>query len=105
LGSGFNLWTSAHGFHHVELTKSYSWRTFWTIVVLICSVALLACVVYYFYYVFAMGIYSRFLLESPPSVPWPTTIICDRQVSPCADPTKHDFSNFTRICQFSYKYV
>ena len=78
---GFNLWTSAHGFHHLELTRSSTWKAFWTIVLIICSIALIACIIYYFYYVFALGVYSRFLLETPSSMPWPTTVVCDRQVS------------------------
>ena len=77
---GFNLWTSAHGFHHIDLTRSSGWRIFWVIFIILSSLALVGCIIYYFYYVFAFGIYSRFLLESPTSLQWPTTIICDRQV-------------------------
>ena len=77
---GFNLWTSAHGFHHLELTRHSSWKAFWNIVLLICSIALIACIIYYFYYVFALGVYSRFLLETPSTLQWPVTVVCDRQV-------------------------
>ena len=71
----------AHGFHHLDLTHHPSWKTFWTFLLIISGLALVICIVYYFYYIFALGVYSRFLLVSPTSLPWPTTILCDRQVS------------------------
>ena len=81
ISTGFNLWTSAHGFHHLELTKNSFWRIFWMIILAICSISLICLVIYYFYYVFTFSVYSRLLLQDPATFPWPTTIICDRQVA------------------------
>jgi hypothetical protein len=78
--TGFNLWTSAHGFHHLTLTQSKAWRIFWLVILIILGISLISCIIYYFYYVFTFGVYSKFILESPKSITWPTTIICDRQV-------------------------
>ncbi len=60
---GFNLWTSAHGYHHLSLTQSSAWKAFWAIVIAIASIALVACIIYYFYYVFAFAVYSRCLFH------------------------------------------
>ena len=93
---GFNLWTSAHGFHHIVLTRSPGWRLFWVIFIIVSSLALVGCIVYYFYYVFAFAIYSRFLLEAPQSIAWPTTLICDRQVRIQRDKIQRNFKDFVR---------
>ena len=79
--SGFNLWTSAHGFHHLELTKSSLWRIFWMVILAVSCISLICLIIYYFYYVFAFAVYSRILLQNSATMPWPTTIICDRQVT------------------------
>ena len=78
---GFNLWTSAHGFHHLSLTQSKGWKCFWGLLLLILCLSLIGCIAFYFYFVFSSAIYSRFLLDSPTSMNWPTTIVCDRQVT------------------------
>jgi hypothetical protein len=41
------------------LTQSSGWRTFWTLFLVLSSIALIVCIVYYFYYVFAFAVYSR----------------------------------------------
>jgi hypothetical protein len=74
------LWTSAHGFHHLSLTQSKGWKCFWGFILFVLIISVVACIIYYFYFVFSFAIYSRFLLDSPASMNWPTTIICDRQV-------------------------
>ena len=78
--SGFSLWTSAHGFHHIPLTQTQGWKIFWGVLVFICSAALVACIAYHFYYVFAFAVYSRITNEAPQAIPWPTTIVCERTV-------------------------
>ncbi len=50
------------------------------VILIILGISLISCTIYYFYYVFSFGVYSKFILESPPTFKWPTTIICDRQV-------------------------
>ena len=50
--SGFSLWTSAHGFHHFSLTNRSGWRYFWLALVAVATLGLIACIAYYFYYVF-----------------------------------------------------
>ena len=80
LFKGFNLWSSAHGFVHLSLTQSKGWRIFWMVILIILGISLISCIIYYFYYVFSFAVYSKFILESPPTFKWPTTIICDRQV-------------------------
>ena len=80
------LESSPHGFHHTALAKNSRWRMFWIAVLASSVIALICCVIYYFYYVFTFAVYSRFLLQNPATVPWPTTILCDRQVM-IAQPT------------------
>ncbi len=56
---GFNLWTSAHGFHHLSLTQSKGWKCFWGFILLVLSLSLIGCIIFYFYFVFSSAIYSR----------------------------------------------
>ena len=58
--SGFNLWTSAHGFHHLSLTQSKGWRIFWGFIIFVLCISAIACIIYYFYFVFSFAIYSRY---------------------------------------------
>ena len=81
LFSGFNLWTSAHGFHHISLTTSTFWKVFWVILVAICTGCLIGCVIYYFYYIFSTAVYTRVTMENPSVRPWPVMVLCERQVS------------------------
>lgn len=76
---GFTLWTSAHGFHHYTLSNRRGWKCCWAFILFVLVVSLLACIAYYFYYVFSTAVYSRIILESPENRDWPTTIICERQ--------------------------
>ena len=78
--SGFNLWTSAHGFIHISLTQLKQWRIFWIILLTVLTVLLVSCVIGHFYVVFTFGVHSRVTLESSAKMFWPTIIICDRQV-------------------------
>jgi hypothetical protein len=54
----------------------------------VTNVFKVACIAYYFYFVFAFAVYSRITEEAPSSMLWPTTIVCDRQVGirNCAGP-------------------
>lgn len=76
---GFSLWTSAHGFHHYTLSHKRGWKIVWAVILLILTLSLVACIIYYFYHVFSTAVYSRVLIESPESRDWPTTIICEKQ--------------------------
>jgi len=77
---GFPLWTSAHGFHHISLTQSKGWKCFWIFLVTVLSIALFACIIFYFFYAFSSAVYTQIIQDAPASIPWPTTIVCDRQV-------------------------
>ena len=74
------MWTSAHGFHHYRLSEIRLWRLCWLILVLTCAGCLLGAVIWYFYNVFSSAVYSRILTETPTSLRWPTTIVCEKQV-------------------------
>ena len=92
---GFNLWTSAHGFHHLSLTNkkgqlilsleieiwhyvamiisfnifwSYciiAWQVGWALILLAVTIGLIAILIYYFVFVFSTAVYSRVVIESP----------------------------------------
>ena len=88
---GFNLWTSAHGFHHYTLSHKKGWRCIWAAILFTLVSTLVGCIVYYFYYVFSTAIYSRIIIESPSQRQWPTTIVCMILYSP-ATPLPTSFS-------------
>ena len=62
---GFNLWTSAHGFHHLSLSNRRVWRILWIIILIVLVASLIACIVYYFVHVFSYAAYSVVTVESP----------------------------------------
>ena len=62
---GFNLWTSAHGFHHLSLSNRKVWKILWALVLILVIGGLIAVLVYYFVHVFTFAKYSVVTLESP----------------------------------------
>ena len=62
---GFNLWTSAHGFHHLSLSNRRVWKILWALVLILVVGGLVAVLVYYFVHVFTHAKYSVVTLESP----------------------------------------
>jgi hypothetical protein len=43
----------------MSLTQSKGWKFFWGFIIFVLVVSLIACIIYYFYFVFSFAIYSR----------------------------------------------
>ena len=74
----FNLWTSAHGFHHLSLSNRKVWKILWALVLTLVIGGLIAVLVYYFVYVFTYAKYSVVTLESPGTYSFHNEFSCPR---------------------------